>query len=161
MTTTCQLHDNPARAISTEYGRTFTNRHLVAEWTFADGVKITGRERAHSATYYRNRSERNTTDREIRAKGKVYVHVNVPFNVIEDLENRTRRPHSAWRKPLLEAMARIGIDAKMYWSQYAGCSCPCSPGYTIEGDDFRGWDFWVTLPGAPAVDEAKPARKIV
>ena len=33
-----------------------------------------------------------------------------------------------------------------------------TPGYTIEGHDFRGWDFWVTLPGAPAVDASKPAR---
>ena len=27
----------------------------------------------------------------------------------------------------------IAPDTKVRWSQYAGCSCPCSPGFIVEG----------------------------
>jgi len=32
----------------------------------------------------------------------------------------------------LEAMG-LPADTKVRWSQYAGCSCPCSPGFVVDG----------------------------
>jgi hypothetical protein len=56
--------------------------------------------------------------------------------------------------------------SKLSWSQYAGCSCPCSPGFVLnhqnivddKGNGFRYFDLWLTLESAPSVDETKPAR---
>jgi len=119
---------------------------IDAMWEFADGVKV----------HYRD----NTTWRESGKKSRVYVWCDEQFNLLEDLENRTRRPHTAWRAPTIEALARIGVTGKLNWSQYAGCSCPCSPGFILTGGPVGG-DFWVTLPGAPAIDVTKDARNVL
>ena len=100
------------------------------------------------------------------AKPRMYVHVSEKFSVLEDMANRHRRPFTLWRKAIRMNLAGFGLDlSEMPWSQTAGCSCPCSPGFvlkkqTIEigGETFRRFDAWVTLEGAPSVDESKEAR---
>ena len=100
---------------------------------------------------------------------RMYVDVSEQFNVIEDLMNRHRRPYAAWRKAVRRALAGVNIDlSKMAWSQKAGCSCPCSPGFVlnkqnleVNGEVFYLYDIWVTLVGAPSVDETKVARDLV
>jgi hypothetical protein len=100
---------------------------------------------------------------------RMYVDASEQFNVIEDLMNRHRRPYATWRKAVRKALAGVNIDlSKMAWSQKAGCSCPCSPGFVLEsqcihldGEFFRHFDIWVTLVGAPSVDETKVARDLV
>ena len=100
---------------------------------------------------------------------RMYVDANETFNVIEDLMNRHRRPYATWRKAIRTALAKVDIDlSKMAWSQKAGCSCPCSPGFVLDkqnleinGEFFRYFDIWVTLVGAPSVDETKVARDLV
>ena len=100
---------------------------------------------------------------------RMYVDANETFNVIEDLMNRHRRPYATWRKAIRTALAKVDIDlSKMAWSQKAGCSCPCSPGFVLDkqnleinGEFFRYFDIWVTLVGAPSVDETKGARDLV
>lgn len=118
-----------------------------AEWEFEDGTKV--------------RFSDNYLRREQFKKSRVYVDPG-KFDVIEDLTNRTRRPFNAWRAPVTEALARIGIEGvKLNWSQKAGCSCPCSPGFILNGDAAPvGGDFWVKLPDAPTVDESKEPRLI-
>lgn len=56
--------------------------------------------------------------------------------VIEQLENRRSRPYTQYRKLLPQVFEAIGLDPadpslKASWSQYAGCSCPCSPGFVL------------------------------
>jgi hypothetical protein len=100
---------------------------------------------------------------------RMYVDANETFNVIEDLMNRHRRPYATWRKAIRTALAKVDIDlSKMAWSQKAGCSCPCSPGFVlnkqnleVNGEVFYLYDIWVTLVGAPSVDETKVARDLV
>lgn len=58
-------------------------------------------------------------------------------NVIESLITRNFRPHSEYRKIAGDIFEQLGLDPKMkfHWDQYAGCaSCPCSPGFVLEGD---------------------------
>ena len=100
---------------------------------------------------------------------RMYVSTDESFDVIEDLMNRRNRPYAFWRKAIRKAIASSIIDLeKMAWSQTAGCSCPCSPGFVLEsqfidldGEFFRYFDIWVTLVGAPSVDETKVARDLV
>lgn len=123
------------------------------------------------------------------SKPRVYVSTDESFNLVEDLENRTRRPYLAWKPLVVKAFDELhyrGVltfikqdesKLKLSWSQYAGCSCPCSPGFILgncesiyflnpEGsdpDDRRRefhFDIYVTLKGAPSVDESKEQRYI-
>ena len=102
------------------------------------------------------------------AKPRMYVHATGEFDVLEDMTNRRRRPFTLWRKAIRANLAGFGIDlSEMPWSQTAGCSCPCSPGFVLKrqtikigGESFRRFDVWVTLEGAPSVDESKPAREL-
>jgi len=109
------------------------------------------------------------TWRDYDKKPRCYVWGDVEFNAIEDLNNRTRRPHAVWRKGLIQAFVEAPLlfdTGEMRWYQYAGCSCPCSPGFILPhltldlGDDgiFRRYDLNVTLHGAPTVDETKSGR---
>ena len=100
------------------------------------------------------------------AKPRMYVDATGEFNVFEDLANRRRRPFTIWRKAIRRNLAGFGIDlSEMPWSQTAGCSCGCSPALVLSkqtigigGETFRHFDVWVTLEGAPSVDESKEAR---
>jgi len=97
-------------------------------------------------------------------KARVFVWASEEFNVLEDLANRTRRPHQIWKPLVLKILEQVGIsDVKLRWSQRAGCSCPCSPGFIIEeGMRFglRDGDIFIHMI-APTVDESKPARQLV
>ena len=149
---------------TTHYTQYRSTAPVYARWTFADGVEISVREQPEHKTTYRAGSR--DCDREtIRTdkKARVYVSGGQAFNLAEDLTNRCRRPHNAWRAPVVEALARIGLHpTKLVWSQKAGCSmCPCSPGFILEGSpEARRFNIWVTLPDAPTVDESKPPREL-
>jgi len=94
-------------------------------------------------------------------QGRVYVSAVAEFNVLEDLTNRLRRPHKAWRPMVLAALEQIGImPTRMYWSQYAGCSCPCSPGFRLDCTETEYYAFWIHLNNAPTVDETKSGREL-
>lgn len=73
----------------------------------------------------------------IQVKTRVYIFIK-DENILANIENRKNRPYSTYRKEVmpkvLEAL-KLPVDTKIKWSQYAGCtSCPCSPGFIIEGD---------------------------
>lgn len=108
--------------------------------------------------------DRYRTYREISRHSRVYVWADESFNLAEDLANRTRRPHAAWRAALKPILAELGIDTKgIRWSQTAGCTCPCSPGFVLATTvhaDHRAVDFSVTLRGVPTVDETKAPRLV-
>lgn len=58
-------------------------------------------------------------------------------NVLENLERRRNRPVDEWRGLLPEALTRAGFTdveetaRTAKWSQKAGCSCGCSPGFLL------------------------------
>ena len=143
-------------------GRYFTAAHDRVTWQFEDGVTITAIERHDDRCLRYGRLEFCSTRRELDSKAKIYVSTSEPFNVVEDLTNRRRRPHNVWKPRVVEALARIGVEFDYIgWSQTAGCGCGCSPAFVPrDADALRRWDFWVELPNAPTIDDTKPAREL-
>lgn len=103
------------------------------------------------------------TDREYRAATRVYV--GETESLAQNLMNRHSRPVKAYRAAAMAALNEIGLDqAKLAWSQKAGCSCGCSPGFVLKNQDNRGvaWspggrntDIWVKMDAV--VTESDPA----
>ena len=97
-----------------------------------------------------------TTDIEIRERGnvsyrewikqtRIYVWPQGE-SILENLENRKQRPYTVYKKEVIPAvLEKMGMpaDTKVRWSQYAGCDCPCSPGFIVDGDSRR--DVHVTV----------------
>lgn len=83
---------------------------------------------------------------------RVYVRVN-DESIFDNLTNRRNRPVKLFRQAASKALTENGIyPKKLRWSQYAGCSCPCSPGFILDDYDFdKGiinsfrFDVWVTI----------------
>ena len=68
-----------------------------------------------------------------RGKSRVYFWPEGE-SVMDNFRNRRARPHTEYRKLIVEAFAQAGIDATALsarWSQKAGCTCPCSPGFVM------------------------------
>ena len=162
----CTLTVSRERSTKTEYAsRYYRGGATDVTWEFEDGVTIHAFETELCNTYeYRTygRSRNNSSNYK---KVRVYVDWhNGSFDVLEDLENRCRRPHTVAKPRVIEALARIGVSFDyLGWDKHAGCSmCPCSPGFVPRDTNaLRGWTFYVTLPALPTVDESKPARKLV
>ena len=71
---------------------------------------------------------------EFGKKTRVYVFPKGE-NLMENLMNRKTRPYTTYKKEVLpEVFRAMGLpaDTKARWSQYAGCSCPCSPGFVLD-----------------------------
>jgi hypothetical protein len=96
---------------------------------------------------------------------RMYVSV-ADETILDNLANRKRRPYNVYKTLIHSSDLKNVLDiSKLSWSQSAGCSCPCSPGFvlnpqtlTIDGDTVTRFDVWVRLDNAPAVNETKPAR---
>jgi hypothetical protein len=64
--------------------------------------------------------------------------------IMDDLQNRRNRPQKVLRTLLPAICQHYSIEpTHAVWSQYAGCSCPCSPGFILYG--VRGKNFFVTV----------------
>lgn len=72
------------------------------------------------------------------SKGRIYFFPSRE-NVIEGMMRRGIRPHQVWRKLLPIVLKKANKSDKLAeaaaWSQKAGCSCGCSPGFVVEGLD--------------------------
>ena len=78
------------------------------------------------------------------AKTRVYVFPKGE-TLMDNLMNRKARPYTVYKKEVLPSVFRaMGLpeNTKARWSQYAGCSCPCSPGFVL---DVRGSDVFVDV----------------
>lgn len=67
-------------------------------------------------------------------------------SVLGNIENRFKRPVVLYREILtqvLKEMSHVGIEAS--WSQRAGCSCGCSPGFVLNAH----WDFDIHVSVTP------------
>lgn len=133
----------------------------------APGLTLTGRPRHWQESW----SERRRTSR-------LFVGVHNE-TILDNLINRHSRPHAAWRKVIVDQVLPniTGLEAaKVRWSQKAGCSCPCSPGFILVGQHLMlnalgdvvpagmggAWDFWLQIDFAsldvPEVEADDPNR---
>lgn len=56
-------------------------------------------------------------------------------SIWENLQNRRQRPYTTYKKEVLpDVFEKMGLprDTKASWSQKAGCSCGCSPGFKLK-----------------------------
>lgn len=77
--------------------------------------------------------------------GRVHVFTKGE-SILENLQNRRQRPHTVYKKEVIPAvLAAMGLpaDTKVRWSQKAGCTCGCSPGFIV--DAVRGVTAYVTV----------------
>ena len=91
---------------------------------------------------------KHCTQREMNAKPRIYIFQD-NYNVLNDLisGDRYNRPHTAYRKLILSQIleqSNYPAGTKVKWSQYAGCSCPCSPGFIVNGIPNKE-DVFVTI----------------
>lgn len=55
-------------------------------------------------------------------------------------------PYREFRKVMPQVFEQLGLESvKFNWSQYAGCSCPCSPGFILKTTGH--YDIFVTVKG--------------
>ena len=85
------------------------------------------------------------------SKTRIYVWPK-DESVMENLTNRRDRPVEVWRPIALAAANMCGLHPKgrtvaevIAWSQKAGCSCGCSPGFIVKGPWRPGFDIHVTV----------------
>lgn len=76
---------------------------------------------------------------------RVYVYPRGE-SVVEHLFARHERPYNVYRKQVLpQVWEQLGVkNAQVRWSQYAGCSCPCSPGFIVTSG-YSGPDLLVAV----------------
>lgn len=86
-----------------------------------------------------------------RRRSVMYVHItNQDFaKPVQDMMTgfRYSNPHRMYRKMVLpQAFKRLGLppDTVARWSQYAGCSCPCSPGFVLPNVR-PATNYWVNI----------------
>jgi hypothetical protein len=84
-----------------------------------------------------------------RTKTRVYVHPTGE-TVLENFKNRRSRPLNTCREALRTGLSALGVDLSRVdykWSQKAGCSCGCSPGFIVDGWDaaIAGKNVWVEI----------------
>jgi len=109
---------------------------------------------------------RYTSSRELTAAPRMYVSIE-DETLMSNLANRKRRPYNVY-KSMIHSSGLAGVldISKLSWSQHAGCTCNCSPGFILksqqvtfdDGSSTCYWDAWVKLHGASHVDDSKPAR---
>lgn len=116
-------------------------------------VPVNGDGRGPNARYNYNRMSKNYD-----SKTRIYISVQGE-TVLDQLEGRRNRPVKLLREILLTA--RPDLKGRIRWSQYAGCSCPCSPGFivdtTLRNEQGQPLDMWLEIgekpaPKAPEVD---------
>jgi hypothetical protein len=67
-------------------------------------------------------------------------------SVMDNLRNRRGRPHDEYRKLIPDVLKQVFDVPQTYkarWSQYAGCACPCSPGFIVSGLTGTEYDIHV------------------
>jgi hypothetical protein len=91
-----------------------------------------------AAVKINERSWSRNTHKEMRKAPRVYVWP-VGESLIDNLINRRSRPIKLFRGLALQGLKESGIEVqKMRWSQYAGCTCPCSPGFILDEYTVKG-----------------------
>ena len=83
---------------------------------------------------------------------------------MEQFIHRHNRPVALYRTLLPEIFKALGIpaDTKARWSQKAGCTCPCSPGFILDHNEWHDFYAYVTADDPEAVkhDGKVPASRV-
>lgn len=94
----------------------------------------------------------STRRRDYRESSKSRIYFDVSDEtILDNLANRKSRPYTEYRKLLPTVFEALEFDPsdpnlKASWSQYAGCSCPCSPGFVIHNTwPFARTNVWVSI----------------
>ena len=105
-----------------------------------------------NVTYTINKVNQRPNDERRARKSVIYVHVtNQDFaKPVAELFSGWRRnnPFKDYREQVLpKAFPLLGLpaDTKVRWSQKAGCSCGCSPGFVITNPQYRPTNYWVDI----------------
>lgn len=132
---------------------TLLKRHTIE----VPGAELTFVERRYSSYAHRDYFK----------APRMYVSVS-DESIVDNLANRRRRPYNVYKTLIHSSgISRVlNLGDTLRWSQYAGCTCPCSPGFilpmqSLTTDDGSVWsyfDVWATLNGAPSVDPRKAPR---
>lgn len=82
-------------------------------------------------------------------KLKIYIFTRGE-TILNNLENRRVRPYTLYKKEIIPQLIKQGVikeGQKVRWSQNAGCSCGCSPGFIVDGEDAYGKEIFVDIKG--------------
>lgn len=111
---------------------------------------------------------KHTTNAEWNKSPRMYISIK-DESILDNLANRKRRPYNVYKTMIHDSLLSQIFDlGKLQWSQYAGCSCPCSPGFVLPhqtinmgGHTFTRFDVWIEFgKSVPAVDETKAPRLV-
>jgi hypothetical protein len=82
-------------------------------------------------------------------KSKMFIFLKGE-NLLQNLANRHDRPYKLYKEEIVPLVVKElkaqGIDMegmKVLWSQRAGCSCGCSPGFIIP--QLHGYEIYVDV----------------
>lgn len=115
---------------------------------------------------YRSPGRYSCSLADLTKKPRMYVWLK-DESILDNLENRRRRPHALYRAFIPKILDALNVpEAKregirFNWSQRAGCSCPCSPGFVVTGmpSDGTYFDISVTISGVVPVELVADASK--
>ncbi len=98
------------------------------------GEKILAREltKVISATFKIKKIDIRKNEETPKECTKIYIFPRE--TLIENLQARSMRPHSLYRKQVIPVVLKkmnLPADTKVKWSQFAGCKCGCSPGFIV------------------------------
>lgn len=93
----------------------------------------------------RTRNARTVPSRSFYARSRVHVFQDKE-SVLGNLENRRSRPSKLYKEVVLQQYPEL--KGKLSWSQTAGCSCGCSPGFivneTLRDEAHNPIDLYIT-----------------
>ena len=70
--------------------------------------------------------------REYYKTPRLYVSVE-DETIMDNLLNRTKRPYNVYKSLIRSSGIERFVDiGSLRWSQHAGCTCNCSPGFVLE-----------------------------
>lgn len=75
------------------------------------------------------RDARRSTDRAWNRRSRIHVFASGE-SIMDDLANRRSRPSKLYREVVLDQYPELA--GRIKWSQTAGCSCGCSPGFIAD-----------------------------
>jgi hypothetical protein len=95
---------------------------------------------------------RENSFKEREKKGRIYFFIEGE-NLLENIRNRRFRPSKEYRRVLSEALQIAGLTTEQAdrstrlasWSQKAGCSCGCSPGFIDQIGNLYGKEVFITI----------------
>jgi len=103
--------------------------------------------------YNKGKWDRRSRPSARRDKAILFVWAQDEGAGLEQFIYRHNRPVQLYRSLLPEIFEKLGLpaDTKARWSQKAGCSCPCSPGFILSHHENFNFYAFVTADDPEAV----------